>query len=141
MTVLVLDPAALSLFYPRASNVNPQKLRVIAQVVDYDDSSSMFSISRLPNLGPLHTEIDLVDEDEDEDEDVCEQYKESDLLVDVSHSAFTYMDIYDSVGKVISILGFYNGIIINAVECICLDEQALLGSVETLTAMATLENI
>lgn len=139
MTVLVLDPAALSLFYPRASNVNPQKLRVIAQVVDYDDSSSMFSISRLPNLGPLHTEIDLVDEDEDED--VCEQYKETVLLVDVSQSAFTYMDIYDSVGKVISILGFYNGSIINAVECIRLDEQALLGSVETLTAMATLENL
>lgn len=137
MTVLVLDPAALSLFYPRASNVNPQKLRVIAQVVDYDDSSSTFSISRLPNLGPLHTEIDLVDEDED----VCEQYKESVLLVDVSQSAFTYMDIYDSVGKVISILGFYNGSIINAVECIRLDEQALLGSVETLTAMATLENL
>ncbi|GEQ67307.1 hypothetical protein JCM33374_g971 [Metschnikowia sp. JCM 33374] len=136
MTLLCVDPAALPLFYPRASSAKPQKLRVIAQVVDYDYASALLSIRRLPNLNALHTQIDLEETDSGNHEEVS-------VPVDLTHTTLASRAPRDfSPGAIVSIIGYYNGSVINGVECFSVDEQALLGaSVDTLAAMATLGNL
>ncbi|KAM9930584.1 hypothetical protein OXX59_000412 [Metschnikowia pulcherrima] len=134
MTILSLDPSALSLFYPRASVDYPQKLRLIAQVVDNDPFSTLLAVKRVPNLASLHTEIDL--------DNVGPEPAIETAQVDLSliESAAARLDI--SAGSIVSIIGLYNGSFITAVECLTLESQALLGSsIDTLAAMATLDDL
>ncbi|OBA19351.1 hypothetical protein METBIDRAFT_46962 [Metschnikowia bicuspidata var. bicuspidata NRRL YB-4993] len=135
MTVTILDPAKLSLFYPKASDVTPQKIRVISQAVDYDISSALLAVQRLPNLGPLHEEINLDGLDAENTEPQLAH-------VDLSKTNHASSSLYIPPGTIVSVVGFYNGSIITAVECIPLSEQVLLGKyIDTLAAVGTLKQL
>lgn len=130
MTKLALDPASLQLYYPRASSAEPVKLRLIGQVCDYDLANAQLEVTRLANLPALHTEIDL---------DGVGPTAASSIRVNVSHILAQLLMEKISCGVIVSILGFYDGRGMVAVECSSVNSEILLGgSAQTLAEFATL---
>lgn len=118
MTNLCVDPAGLKLQLPKATPVHPKKIRLIGQVLYYDEDTALLYVGRVANLGPVHVHVSLEGEDEEKDASAC---------VDVSQ-VLQFLDRETTVeGAVVSIWGIYDGLQIQAVECIGVNGQALLG--------------
>lgn len=133
MTKLRLDPDALPLHYPHASPAQPAKLRLVAQVSQYDHVHALLFLRRVPNLPQLHTYVALDDASDVEPPAVP---------VDVSHVVQDLTVAHTSVGAIVSVLGFYNGERVVAVECFVVDGQVLLDGRSVVVAeVATLGDI
>lgn len=133
MTRTALDPSNLKLFYPRASQAHPVKLRLVVQALHYDVATAQLSVVRFPNLPRLHTEIDL---------DGVGPTADSPLLVDVSQILLFLLPAEVTPGAAVSILGFFDGYTFTAVECFAMDASCLLGdTAATWAAMATLPDL
>lgn len=132
MTKLQVEPECLALYYPRATPAAPAKLRVVAQVDCYDHVHALLLLRRVPNMRQLHTYIALDDASLDAEP----------LSVDVSHVMETLTAAHTAVGAVVSVLGFFDGRTVVAVECFVVDAQALLdGGADVVGEMASLRDL
>lgn len=118
MTRLCVDPAGLSFQFPRASPAHPTKLRLIGQVLRYDEARAQLYVGRVANLPPVHVHISLDDEQNSVEDPAC---------VDVADVVGLLGPLSTSEGGVVSVWGMYDGKIIRAVECIGVNGQELLG--------------
>lgn len=133
MTRLCLDPAGLALLFPKASSAHPQKIRLIGQVLRYDESTGELYVGRVANLPPLHIRISLDDDD---------IQMETSVRVDVTDVLYLLGAQSTAEGAVISVWGMYDGKNVLAVECSWVNGQELLGgSVSVLAEMATMREI
>lgn len=108
MTKLVLDPLNLSLEFPKASNSNLHRIRILAQVIAYDDDTSTLRITKVQNIPQLHTVINLIDE----------PLSERDTLdLNVFNVLSTLNIEVTYPGTIVNIIGYYNGDDVNVVEC------------------------
>lgn len=115
MTRLVLDPSTLPIEFPRASDSKLYRVRIIAQVVEYDDESCCLTVVKVPTVPQIHTTIVL--------DDIAD-----DNQVHISLSNITDRLNLDCIrkGAVVNIIGYYNGRGINPVECDTVDTSVLM---------------
>lgn len=118
MTKLCVDPAGLSFQFAKASSAHPQKLRLIGQVLKYDEFSAHLYVGRVANLPPLHVHISLEDHEQNVERNVCVDLTDVLLLLGTQTT---------TEGAVVSVWGMYDGKVIRAVECIGVNGQELLG--------------
>lgn len=133
MTKISLDPSSLHLFFPKSSPAHPLKVRLLAQVEFYDYTSANLRVKKFPNLPLLHTQINIDEPPDDSDYTID---------VDVSYVVEKLLVEEASVGLTVSIIGFYDGSAITAVECVSLEALCLHGrSLQTLTKYASMLDI
>lgn len=103
---LILDPRALHLYYPNASEATTVKVRLVGQVVDRT-AKGVLVIARVP-LVP-----------------------EPDVMVDADphvrvHVSGAETEASDH-GDIVSVIGFYDGKLVHALEVLAVDPGVLMG--------------
>ena len=133
MTKLILDPLSLSLEFPKASESRLHRVRILCQVVEYDDLTATLKVCKVPNIHKLHTEINLIDEP------VEEAYT-------LNVNLFGVLDKINaesiSVGTIINIVGYFNGEEVNVVECYHVNGSSIIPetNVKVLAEMSELKD-
>lgn len=132
MTRLVLDPATLPIEFPRASDSRVYRVRLIAQIVEYNDEACCLTVVKAPTVPQIHTTIVL----DDIEEDGKVQINVLNIVDRLNLDAI-------SPGSVVSIVGYYNGQEINPVECDAVNANAMmLGlDVSMMVAMSQMKDI
>lgn len=125
---LVVEPEFLPLLYPKASAESPIKLRLVAQVHHYDPVCAVLAIQRFPNLPQLVISIDLEHETPPTPQPV---------EVNVSHVISQLAPVAAS-GRVVNIIGTYDGRTVTAFECTPVDERLVI---EKIGVIAQLSNL
>lgn len=133
MTRLCVDPADLPFQFAKATSVHPQKLRLIGQVLNYDEENAFLYVGRVANLAPVNVVISLEGDEENTNKSVC---------VDVSDILGLLGRENTAEGLVVSVWGIYDGHSIRAIECSGVNGQELLGgSVSVLAEMSKLRGL
>lgn len=130
MTRLIIEPDALSLLYPKASEEDPVKIRLVVQVHHYDADRAALWVNRLPNIPESVIRIDL-----EEDSKPLPMLME----VNVSHVLEQLLPDSSASGLAVSVIGVFDGKVVTAFECAVIDSQLLIdGRIELLAQMATM---
>lgn len=108
MTKLILDPLSLSLEFPKASESRIHRVRILCQVVEYDDLTATLKVCKVPTIHKLHTEINLIDEP------VVETCTLNVNLIGVLDKVKTEAI---RVGSIVNMVGYFNGEEVNVIEC------------------------
>lgn len=132
MTKLVIDPLSLSQEFPDASETNSVKIKLLAQVVEYDNQSAILKVTRMVNM-PSCTEGDGGQEDQigisgvssDEHESMKSRELASQeapglhrtLLVNMFNVINSMTAEMTYKGSAVSLIGFFNGESFNVVDC------------------------
>lgn len=106
MTKLIVDPDALKLEFPRASESRSVRVRLLVQVIEYDDANANLVVRKLPNFPS--TSISL-------DDFSLEQ--ESRYVINVFGLLSNIHTEITDPGCIISLVGYYNGDKIHPIEC------------------------
>lgn len=122
MTRLVVDPLRLQELFSNGSVSNPERIRMIAQVVEYLDFDSMIMVKMIPTL-PDATK--------------------DGVLINVGNIVEYLNKDVTMAGTIVSIEGFYDGITVTAFDCYAINGEALLesNSTNTMLKMTKLDNI
>lgn len=115
MTRLVLDPSTLLIELPRASESRLYRVRIIAQVVEYDEESCCLTVVKVPTVPQIHTTIVLDDIEDDNRVQIFLSNIIDRLNLDCIRK-----------GAVVNIIGYYNGNGVNVVECDTVDMGVLM---------------
>lgn len=133
MTKLILDPLSLSLEFPKASESRIHRVRILCQVVEYDDLTATLKVCKVPNIHKLHTEINLIDEP------VAERYT-------LNVNLFGVLDKMNaesiSVGTIVNIVGYFNGENVNVIECYPVNGSSIIpeNNVKVLAGISKLKD-
>lgn len=133
MTKLVIDPLSLSQEFPDASETNSVKIKLLAQVVEYDNQSAILKVTRMVNMPSFSTEGDSGQKDQEGFSDVTNDEHESlksreqasqeapelerTLLVNMFNVINSMTAEMTYKGSALSLIGFFNGESFNVVDC------------------------
>lgn len=133
MTKLIVDPLSLLLEFPKASESKSYRIRILGQVVEYDDVTATLKIRKVPNVPKLYTEINLIEDD------APEKYT---LNLDVTGVLHTLTKESISVGAIVNIVGYYDGKEVNVIECYTVNGSSVIppNNVKVLTEISSLKD-
>lgn len=117
MTKLILDPLSLSLEFPKASESRIYRVRILCQVVEYDDLTATLKVCRVPTIHKLHTEINLIDEP------TVEECTLNVNLIGVLNKVNVETI---SVGSIVNMVGYFNGADVNVIECYSVNGSSII---------------
>ncbi|CUM54485.1 uncharacterized protein AC631_04080 [Debaryomyces fabryi] len=117
MTKLILDPLSLSLEFPKASESRIHRVRILCQVVEYDDLTATLKVCRVPTIHKLHTEINLIDEP---------TVEECTLNVNLIGVLDKVNVETISVGSIVNMVGYFNGADVNVIECYSVNGSSII---------------
>ncbi|CCE73098.1 Piso0_000117 [Millerozyma farinosa CBS 7064] len=133
MTKLVIDPLSLSQEFPDASETNSVKIKLLAQVVEYDSQSAILKVTRMVNMPTFCSGGDGGQEDQegisgvtsDEHESMKSREQASQEAPKQYHTLSVNMfNVINSMtaemtykGSAVSLIGFFNGESLNVVDC------------------------
>lgn len=133
MTKLIVDPLSLLLEFPKASESKSYRIRILGQVVEYDDVTATLKIRKVPNVPKLYTEINLIEDE------APEKYT---LNLDVTGVLHTLTKESISVGAIVNIVGYYDGKEVNVIECYTVNGSSIIppNNVKVLTEISSLKD-
>lgn len=130
MTKLVIDPLSLRQEFPDASETNSVKIKLLAQVVEYDNQSAILKVTRMVSMPPFVTTGDY-----DQENQECISDMESGIM-EIREQALreapelhrtlqvNMFNVINSMtaemtykGTAVSLIGFFNGESFNVVDC------------------------
>lgn len=133
MTKLILDPLSLPLEFPKASESRLHRVRILGQVVEYEDAAATLKVCKVPNIPKLHTEINLIDEP------VPEAHT---LNVNIGGVLDKMNAESISIGTIVNIVGYFNGEDVNVIECYPVNGSSIIphNNVTVLTEISKLKD-
>lgn len=132
MPKIVVDPCILQLLYPSASTSHPQKIRLIAQVIRYDEDYGNLHVKRLPNVPPVYSHIDL------ESDHPCEDQE----IATVNVSSINLQNHQIRKGAVVSIWAIFDGTKTKALDISGYNgHEVLNGGSDVLAAVSVLTDL
>ncbi|KAI5950905.1 hypothetical protein KGF54_003979 [Candida jiufengensis] len=126
MTFIVIDPKNIHNLFPRANVSNPIRIRIVAQVLEFNLFDTKLTIQRLPSLSSDQVEDDQAESDNESDDSIIiidepeepklKEVQDTSTTLDLSEIESQLSVSTLTSGNILNIDAFYDGQGINVFQ-------------------------